>query len=113
MDPYSQMIIAAVNSARNAVVKIDVYKNKQGALKPAGSGSGFIFSSDGLIFTNNHVVEGADRIMVALLNENEIEATLIGRDPDTDLAILFRRVFGGATGRFHSATNRANCHSNW
>ena len=88
MDPFSQMIIDAVSKVKSAVVKIDVYKNSQGKLKPAGSGSGFIFSSDGLLFTNNHVVQGADKIMVSLLNENEIEASLVGKDPDTDLAIL-------------------------
>jgi S1-C subfamily serine protease len=88
MDPYSQMIIDAVAQVKNAVVKIDVYKTIQGRLRPAGSGSGFIFSSDGLIFTNSHVVTGAEKVMVSLLNENEIEATLIGKDPDTDLAIL-------------------------
>src|ERR1043165_6260950 len=88
MDAFSQMIISAVHAVKNAVVKIDVYKTEKGKLKPAGSGSGFIFSSDGLIFTNNHVVQGAEKIMVSLLNENEIEASLVGRDPDTDLAIL-------------------------
>lgn len=88
MDPYSSMIISAVQAVKNAVVKIDVYKTVQGKLKPAGSGSGFVFSSDGLIYTNNHVVNGAEKIMVSLLNENEIEAQLIGKDPDTDLAIL-------------------------
>ncbi|MBY0434371.1 MAG: trypsin-like peptidase domain-containing protein [Cyclobacteriaceae bacterium] len=88
MDAFSQMIIDAVAKAKNAVVKIDVYKTSSGKLRPAGSGSGFIFSSDGLIFTNSHVVNGAEKIMVSLLNENEIEATLIGKDPDTDLAIL-------------------------
>jgi S1-C subfamily serine protease len=88
MDAFSQMIISAVQAVKNAVVKIDVYKTEKGKLRPAGSGSGFIFSSDGLIFTNNHVVQGAEKIMVSLLNENEIEATLVGRDPDTDLAIL-------------------------
>ncbi|MGC3946151.1 MAG: trypsin-like peptidase domain-containing protein [Chryseolinea sp.] len=88
MDSFSTMIIGAVDKTKNAVVKIDVYKTVQGKLRPAGSGSGFIFSSDGLIFTNCHVVEGAEKIMVSLLNENEIEATLIGKDPDTDLAIL-------------------------
>ena len=88
MDPYSQMIVQAVQSVKNAVVKIDVYKHAGGKLQRAGSGSGFIFSSDGLIFTNSHVVHGGERIMVSLLNENEIEATLVGEDPDTDLAIL-------------------------
>lgn len=82
------MIIAAVQAVKNAVVKIDVYKTIQGKLRPAGSGSGFVFSSDGLIFTNSHVVNGAEKIMVSLLNENEIEAELVGKDNDTDLAIL-------------------------
>src|SRR6201991_5048887 len=88
MDSYSNMIISAVQAVKNAVVKIDVYKSIQGKLRPAGSGSGFIFSSDGLIFTNSHVVNGAEKIMVSLLNENEIEAQLVGKDVDTDLAIL-------------------------
>jgi S1-C subfamily serine protease len=88
MDSFSTMVIEAVNKIKNAVVKIDVYRKSNGKFATAGSGSGFIFSSDGLIFTNSHVVNGADRIMVSLLNENEIEAELIGQDPDTDLAIL-------------------------
>jgi len=88
MDPFSKMIIDAVDKVKNAVVKIDVYRSVNGKFTPSGSGSGFIFSSDGLVFTNSHVVHGADRIMVSLLNENEIEATLVGEDPDTDLAIL-------------------------
>lgn len=88
MDAFSQMIIDAVDKVKNAVVKIDVFKTVKGKLSRAGSGSGFIFSSDGLIFTNCHVVDGAEKIMVTLLNENEIEAVMIGKDPDTDLAIL-------------------------
>ena len=88
MDTFSTMIIDAVDKTKNAVVKIDVFKTEKGKLRPAGSGSGFIFSSDGLIFTNCHVVDGAEKIMVSLLNENEIEATLIGKDPDTDIAVL-------------------------
>lgn len=88
MDAFSTMIITAVEKAKNAVVKIDVFKTVNGKLRAAGSGSGFVFSSDGLIFTNSHVVDGAEKIMVSLLNENEIEATLIGKDPDTDIAVL-------------------------
>jgi S1-C subfamily serine protease len=88
MDSFSKMIIDAVDKVKNSVVKIDVYKTVRNKLRPAGSGSGFIFSSDGLIFTNSHVVNGAEKIMVSLLNENEIEAILVGQDPDTDLAIL-------------------------
>src|ERR1044072_386715 len=89
MDAFSKMIIEDVEKTKNAVVKINVFKkDKSGKLRPAGSGSGFIFSSDGFVFTNSHVVDGAEKIMVSLLNENEIEGFLIGKDPDTDLAIL-------------------------
>ena len=88
MDAFSQMIIDAVEKTKNAVVKINVFKTIKGKLRPVGAGSGFIFSSDGLVFTNSHVVHGAEKIMVSLLNENEIEGIILGEDPDTDLAIL-------------------------
>jgi S1-C subfamily serine protease len=98
------MVIEAVGKIKNAVVKIDVYKKVKDKLRPAGSGSGFIFSSDGLIFTNSHVVNGAEKIMVSLLNENEIEATLIGQDPDTDLAILKIYADGYSVARLGNAS---------
>jgi len=98
------MIIAAVEQVKNAVVKIDVYKPIQGKLRPAGTGSGFIFSTDGLIFTNHHVVAGASKIMVSLFNENEIEGTLVGSDPDTDLAILKIYGQGHSVARLGDAT---------
>jgi S1-C subfamily serine protease len=104
MDAFSKMIIDAVDTVKNAVVKIDVFKTIKGKLTHAGSGSGFIFSSDGLIFTNSHVVSGGERIMVSLLNENEIEATLIGRDPDTDLAILKIYADGYSVARLGDAS---------
>lgn len=88
MDAFSQIIVDAVEKTKNAVVKINVYKTVKGKLRPAGAGSGFIFSSDGFVFTNSHVVHGAEKIMVSLLNENEIEGIILGEDPDTDLAIL-------------------------
>lgn len=52
------------------------------------SGSGVIISTDGYIVTNNHVVENADKIEVKLTDKRVIEAKLIGRDPNTDLALL-------------------------
>lgn len=53
-----------------------------------GSGSGVIFSNDGYIVTNNHVIEGADEIKVNLYNNREFTAKLIGTDPSTDLAVI-------------------------
>ena len=53
-----------------------------------GSGSGFIISEDGYIITNNHVVEGATRITVKLLDRRTFEAEIVGRDPNTDVAII-------------------------
>ncbi|MEE8432152.1 MAG: DegQ family serine endoprotease [Candidatus Desulfatibia sp.] len=56
--------------------------------KQRSLGSGFIIHKDGYIVTNNHVVENADKIEVILENEKEYEAEIIGRDPNTDLALL-------------------------
>jgi serine protease Do len=51
-------------------------------------GSGFVISRDGYIVTNNHVIEGADSIGVAFKDGTELEATVIGRDPKTDIALI-------------------------
>ncbi len=53
-----------------------------------GQGSGFLISEDGYILTNNHVVKDAEEIIVKLSNGKETEATVIGTDPDTDLAVI-------------------------
>ncbi|MCC6543603.1 MAG: DegQ family serine endoprotease [Nitrospirae bacterium] len=63
-------------------------RQPQGNLKQMGLGSGVIIDADGIILTNNHVVDGADNIKVKLLNGEEYEAKVKGRDAQTDLAVI-------------------------
>jgi serine protease Do len=56
--------------------------------KEKSLGSGFIIDPSGLIITNNHVIEGADDIVVNMSDEKEYRAELLGRDPKTDLAVI-------------------------
>lgn len=56
--------------------------------KQRSLGSGFIIDKDGYIVTNNHVIENADQIKIKLADEREFEAEVVGRDPNTDLALI-------------------------
>ena len=80
LDSYSRAVIHAVEQAGPGVVKIDA--------ESRGSGSGFLFTPDGLVITNSHVVEAARRLSVTFPDGAACSAELIGHDPDTDLAIL-------------------------
>lgn len=51
-------------------------------------GSGFVISEDGYVVTNNHVIEGADQILIEFFNGDELEAEVVGTDPNTDIALL-------------------------
>ncbi|MES2033547.1 MAG: Do family serine endopeptidase [Pseudomonadota bacterium] len=63
-------------------------ENGTGRPRQQSSGSGFFISADGYIVTNNHVVEGADEITVTLKDGRELKATVVGRDENTDLAVI-------------------------
>ncbi len=66
-------------------------KMPHGPMTTHALGSGFVISSDGLILTNNHVVEKATEIKVKLQNGKEYDAKIVGRDPKTDLALIQTR----------------------
>jgi len=84
IDAYSNAVSGAVAAAHPAVVHIEV----QGKDGPGGSGSGFFISPDGYLLTNSHVIQGARELRVFLADGRKLAATLIGDDPDTDLAVL-------------------------
>ena len=87
LDAYSQAVIRAAETVSPAVLNIDVRKSSAGR-NAAGSGSGFLITPDGLALTNSHVVSGADQIHITMSDGHRTQATLVGDDPDSDLAVV-------------------------
>jgi S1-C subfamily serine protease len=100
LDAYSQAVTGVAEMVGPAVVRLDVKRRLRArdargnelTHDVGGSGSGFVFTPDGLIATNSHVVSGAVEIGATFNDGQTLQASLIGDDPDTDLAVI--RVAG-------------------
>ena len=87
LDHYSRAVVGSVDAIAPSVVHVEVVGVRNG--RPAGGvGSGVVVSPDGLMLTNNHVIDGPKEIAVSLSDGRKFGARALGRDPDTDLAVL-------------------------
>jgi S1-C subfamily serine protease len=89
LDAYSRAVITVAETVGPAVVSITVGKSLPGHFgEQTGAGSGVVIAPDGYIVTNHHVVNQTQRLTVMFTDGSQSEATLVGKDPATDLAVI-------------------------
>jgi S1-C subfamily serine protease len=86
LDAYSRAVISVVDKVGPAVASVSVKTRRR--FRPEGGGSGVLFTPDGYLLTNAHVVQGAREVAVALDDGSTHDAHVIGEDPATDLAVV-------------------------
>jgi S1-C subfamily serine protease len=93
LDAYSKAVTAVVDAVSPAVVSITIgITSPQSGVEAEGAGSGVVIAPDGYILTNSHVAHDANRMVVMLTDGGVVDASLVGDDPTTDLALIRARA---------------------